>query len=73
MHVNKTKFEWNSSLEYYHIIYYFIEKTKHKSQRSLLDSVLQAFSIENEQDNVTTTTTLWSLKEIHVHIHTACS
>ena len=71
MHVNKTKFELNSSLEYYHMTY--IEKTKHTSQRSLLDSVLRAFSIENEQDNVTTTTTLLSLKEIHLHIHTACS
>ena len=34
MHMNKTKFERNSSLEYYHMT--CIGKTKHTSQRGLL-------------------------------------
>ena len=33
MHVNKTKFERNSSLEYYHMT--CVGKTKHKQKRSI--------------------------------------
>ena len=36
MHVNKTKFERNRSLEYYHMT--CIGKTKHARQRDLLNS-----------------------------------
>ena len=38
MHVNETKFERNSSLEYYHMT--CIAKTKHTSERGLLDQVV---------------------------------
>lgn len=67
--MKKTKFEWNSSLEYYHVTYF--EENKTSKQNGSIHSLLfvtvaiVVAKVPNDIDSIAWQTDVWKLSRIH--------